>query len=449
MGFSKDLKGTGGRNDGPRAVENAGEIPLLVTTDGFDRKNNSITGVNTVTGEEMTISMATMDEFADFFANRERYTSPEDRKRAAERTLAKQPNVGKWYGEALQRDPDDVGVVIQMQSVKRLNDRDGNAQRYIARWGNMLTTTPALESSARAQVQVGIGNNANSKYPSRETKAFFMNKTSAATPSALEGMLTGRLENAGGQPLNGVVQPQILISARMDNDIEVGTASPRFIKETGEFSSDIEEFIGQPLHRFNAQAMAALAGVVGVPIEKLNIITIADDELATRSNRPHFRESERDVVMDEIRQIHDKAQKGECEVAITPGTRSFTMQHLRDSLIKGEDDPRQSFHKRGFIEADVSYQVSERDDDTNRVYMKNMFPVGFIHSLDSENFARTNLKDLASKAMGFADDRKMNLHAVVEKSADNEATQDAEAAQSSDNENDDVYQSYGSSMDPR
>lgn len=393
--FSRD----GGASDGPR-IKNVGEIALEVTS--IDQKTNAVTGFDLSTGEERTVNFATVGEYADFYADRRRFTTANDRTQEASKQLAKQPS-----GKSLTRGGVEEGDVVQFQSVKELTDG-----KLIARWANSVTTNASagVDAYRRMEIQITIPKDNEStqqKYQRRPGRAYDMDATEPASLEALERMTDAQVRRHSGEALPAPMRNTVLIA--VSDGVETKSAGVDMPWGDNGPATGVDTLFAKKLDNFDFRQVSALAGRVGVPFEKLNFA-----EAGSR-NAP----SDIAAAKEEAKEIHAAAARGELGVTITPGFVGDLMVHAKLNVIDREQRASTNtravtLSDRGYFTADVALMANEAttNPETGKTYaaqaaFKTVLPAEFLKPVKDDNFIRRRISDLGDTAMevGLAKDR--------------------------------------------
>lgn len=393
--FSRD----GGASDGPR-IKNRGEIALEVSS--IDHKSNVVTGFDLSTGEELTMNFATVGEYADFYADRRRFTTANDREQEASKQLAKQPS-----GKGLTRSGVEEGDVVQFQSVKELTDG-----KLIARWANSITTNASagVDAYRRMEIQISIPTDDEStkkKYPRRTARAYDMGATEPASLDALERMTDGQVRRHTGGALAAPMRNSVLIA--VSDGVETKSVGVDMPWGDNGPATGVDALFSKKLDNFDFRQVSALAGRVGVPFEKL-----AFAEAGSRNAPKNIA-----AALAEAKDIHAAAASGELGVTITPGFTGDLMLHAKTGVIQREkwaatNTRSITLSERGFFTADVALMANAAttNPETGVTYsaqtaFKTVLPAEFLKPVKDDNFIRRRISDLGDTAMeiGLAKDR--------------------------------------------
>ncbi|MCB5411722.1 hypothetical protein [Pseudogemmobacter faecipullorum] len=396
--FKRDDEGSEGRR-----IVNHGEVPLKITA--INAATNSVTGVDLRKddGSEVTISMVSVGEYADFYTNRNRFTNAQARTEEASKQLAKQPTA-----KGLGRNGVEIGDVVQMQSVKELTDG-----KIVARWMNALTTDgQANDAYKRMQIQISIPkDNASTegKYERRAARAFDIEATVPATREALESMTDGRVRRDDGRALEGAMRNSVLVAISDGVDTKSVAVDMGWDRQKNQPATGVEALFNRDLDNFNYRPMAALAGRVGVPFENLKFL----DGNARNGIQDH------DAARAAAQEYYDAGKRGDVGVTITPGFVGDLMVHIKQNIMAREQSAAKSsravsLSERGFFTADVAIMSSpERVSNDGEVRgpqsaFKQILPAEFLHPTADEKFVRRKASDLGHDAITAAMDKDRN-----------------------------------------
>lgn len=396
---------SGEASDGKR-IQNRGDIAVRVTK--LDSSTNSVTGINMSSPEleEVTISFATVGEYADFYSNRNRFTNADARQQEASRQLAKQPTV-----KSLSRNAVEINDVVQFQSVKELADG-----KLIARWANAVTTNAqAADAFARMEIMISIPKDKQSteaKYERRVARAFNMADTAPASREALDDMTDAKVRNSDGRVLEGSMRNAVLISITDGTDVKAtGVDMPW---GNGGPATGSDALFARPMDSFNYQPVAALAAKVGVPFERLSFVE------AGSTNAPQ----DMKFAQETAREIYEASQRGDVGVAITPGYVGDLMLHIKQNIIAREQQAANntrtvSLSERGFFTADIGLMsgVETNDPKTGEVRpaqtaFKQILPAEFMHPTSDDKFIRRKASDLGDDAIQRMMENDMDRAAI-------------------------------------
>lgn len=376
------------QKDGPRPVENIHSVSLKIEeiADG----GRTATGVDIASGEVMTISLATVDEWARVGVNPRQFTNQEDRDAKAKKDLRKQPSLS------------DVkpGNIMNFQQVKKLNREGG---RMIAKWTNALLNDPEREAAFSAQVKVEIKNADNPASERREITAFMMNDTQAANPQSVGAALSRMTAEAGDEPMADARLARPLLVTIVANDEastpQVATVFPTWDGEAKDHKQGVDSIFERGQNRWAIGPMAALAAKLELP---LDVVKPWVDDRASTAVRP-------DEVEDfkaQAEAIYEAAQKGQIAVLVTPGVQATTMPFLKDKLIAGEreDSFQPNLSDRHYFSADVSLQARPGDGNYPASWqVKELQPSEFLSNKGHDNYRTRNLPDLGDMAVAVAE----------------------------------------------
>lgn len=392
--FSRDDDATAGNR-----IINRGELAIEVTS--LDAASNSVTGINLSSpdNEEITVNFATVGEYADFYANRSRYTNADARQQEAAKQLAKQPTV-----KGLGRNGVEEGDVVQFQSVKELADG-----KLIARWANAVTTNKQeVDAYRRMEVMIAIPkDNASTagKFERRVGRAYDLEGTQPASREALDRMTDAKVRRSDGSALEGYMRNSVLVS--ITDGVDVKSAGIDMPWGNGSPARGAGELFARPMDNWNYQPLAALAAKVGVPFENLTFVD------ANARNAPRDIERARDAA----REIYDASERGEVGVTITPGFTGDLMLHIKQHVMKREEQAASNsrsvnLSERGFFTADVALMSTAESTDPEsgeirpaQTAFKQILPAEFLQPTGNENFIRRKASDLGDEAIRIATEK--------------------------------------------
>tara|TARA_R110000737_G_scaffold127218_3_gene159771 strand:+ start:28989 stop:30293 length:1305 start_codon:yes stop_codon:yes gene_type:complete len=375
--------------DRPR---NMGHVTLQV--ESFDNNNNSVTGTDPLTGEEMTVRMATKDEVADVYADRRRFTTEEQRHNWARSQTKKQPTT-RSLGNNMMGD----GAVVQMQNVRELPDGD-----LIARWANFVTTDPSIDTYKRAEIDVHIPkNNSDTKSPfeRRFATILFPDDARSATPQSVTEMTQNRVVGDDGGAPDAMIRSSVLVTVSDGSLVESGMARTSFDHDTKSFNSGPDALFDAKLDRFNWMPMAALAGRLEKPFEELTF----DTESRRKIPEP-------DKTMQMAKAVYDATQRGELDVVVTPGVTADLMKHVTEKVLRSEANAEKNpnaatLSDRRFYTADVGFRVNEGQNDyPDALGIKEIHPSERLYSKSSEMNVQRNERSIGETALQTAQARE-------------------------------------------
>jgi hypothetical protein len=387
-------------NEGP-SIKNLGDIAIKV--EHLDRSENSVTGTDMQTGEERTIFMATRDEFADFYVNRNTHTNADARREQAARQLAKQPNVSSF-----QRNAVEIGDILQFQSVKELADG-----KTVARWANAVTTNAQKDDAyKRLQIQITIPKDNDStagKFERRPARAYDLEQTVPASREALESMTDSVMRRDDGTALEGRIRNSVLIAVSDGVEVKSTSVDLPWDREKNGPATGVDAVFARKLDAYSVETMAALAGRVGYDFDRLELLT-GDARNAVRNP---------EKALQDAREIYNAAAKGQVGVTVTPGWTGELMPHIKQDVMKREERARDndrivSLSERGYFVADVAFMsVPEKDRPGGGVYpaqtqFKQVLAAEFLKPASSDEFVRRRVSDIGADAMEIATERDRN-----------------------------------------
>jgi hypothetical protein len=374
--------------------------------ESLDRDTNTFNGVNMETGEQMSIRMANVDEFARHYAPR-RIETDAERQAWAERSIAKQPSAKD------QSRKGDIGGVIQMQNVKELPNGD-----HIARWNNYLTTSPDNQAAFAAEVEIFHRERKNEHNETRSWRdikailvddAFPMEDPSSA--AKVENLLSNNSQRL--LPMDFDVKTAAVVVLTIDGDEEkrYGRVFTEYDKEAKRSVLGADHNITRPTtSSYEALGQLALAATMDIPFERLqhgNVQGGDDPEYA--------------------RAMYDAIQSGDVKVSVAPQIQGNVMKHLDDELVATKDSPK-GFANRGFFQAHVGMEKGGLIKDSNEVYdgsFRQILDSSFTADKTSTNFVQRNIGEITS-AIADSADRKREM--MPKPQAEQAKEQDQEAA---------------------
>lgn len=364
------------KKSGPRN-ERLGNI--AITVESFDRDTNTVHGFDPKTGEELSIRMATREEFADIYVNRDRFTTEESRRQQAINQTRRQPTVGGMANNVA-----GDTVVLQMQSVVRKPDGE-----LVARWMNALNTQPEIDAYRPGYIDVHIPkSNEETKgaYERRFASVVFTDDTEAATMAALDHMTSNRIRGLEGNVLEGRIRSAVMVAVSDGLNTDTALLRTAYDRETKDFVAGGAALLEQPATKFSWKAQTALAAMVDKPFRELR-----------------FND---DVSKDEAAEIYQAVQDGYVSVAITPAVQADLMPQITDKIVKLEnsaakdDGATARMSGRKFYEADISFRsMPAKDDFPATTNIKEIMTTGFLKPENDPNHVAIRLADLGAQSI--------------------------------------------------
>lgn len=371
-------------------ITRMGNVPVQV--EDWDRKTNTIEGINLRSGEQVSIRLATGDEIADFYVNRNKQPTEDGRKRVANEQIANRPDL-KTLNSKVR--PALEGQIVQLQGT--LKKADGE---MIARWAKPVTADLDLDIAMRGEAE----------FVKVQTKDVDFRKMNFVQPrlaqpvtrESLDSALQNMAHDHHGQVAEGEVgsRPLVVMQDRSGN-IEsgflytpsVGTGKDRYLL-AGADGPDAA-FQNIKMSQYNHRIVAATAGRADVELSELkdfDKLTPDQQQVSTT--------------------IHDMARRGQIEMAIAPGFTANLLPNQSKAVIQSEENTRGSgsLSGRGFYEADISLRTYRNDADSPvDARVKEVIETSFLHNPSSPSFVRRDKDAIAGNAIQHARDNHGGL----------------------------------------
>lgn len=317
---------------------NLGDVVLQV--ESINQDEQSVSGVDLRTGEELTISLAKPDEIAKFFTSRNDSRPFEDRLDDAASRVKRRPDI--VMGGKIEE-----GSVLRLENTRSFEV--GGEVKHVAMWPEALARNPQREAVVIAAVEASI----------RQDGKPFLKLYDTDAPSRLsdfdmESAFTGDFK---GRPM---ATSGIVVTARDENNDTY--TSTLFTDFRSKASPSIESALnsGNGIGRYEVLAAGVVAASTGKMFDELNI-------------NPRVPE----VEVARARQVYDDIVNGagEFEVMVVPAaTVQFIPTHAEPDFLKefhgtpdGKADPKitpdagVSYSGKGVVPSVISISMHKTD----------------------------------------------------------------------------------------
>ena len=384
----------GNRSRGQRNSNNDFIGNVVLKVESFDFQRNAATGITT-DGEEMTIRLADAKEFADMFANRQRYTTEDARLRVGKQQTGNRPGMDTMAQKM------EIGVgAIQFQSVKRI----GNDE-LVARWMESVATTMD-DTYVRAQVRIPVPKSneetagANDR---RRADIVLPNTATAATMEVLDQFTQNRITGDDGRTLDGDIRSAVFVAVQSVDDPVETPSSLVWVgwdKENKRLETGGEALFDRPLNAHNWETMVPLAAQAGVPFSDLKFADSVNAQ-DRGTNAPG---------------LYDATMAGNIKVVVAQGFTAEIMPRLVGDLVKSEqaaldsEGRRATMSDRGFFEADIGLRYRDGSGDYSaQTSVKQVLANEFLPAAAANNYVRRELEAIGERAISAAESRGVVL----------------------------------------
>lgn len=382
-----------------------GNIALEINSvsEDVDPSKNKITGTNIETGEELTIRLATKEEFARYLVST-RISAPAERQAAAERSIGNRASVSTVTNKSSD------GAVVQFDDV-RSTPQSGN----IARWAGSLTTNsprfpPETAATISAEITTFQYKDAATQVEKTGTKLTGILKNEAFAgddPDAIERVRSALEGNVGNLP--ALKKAGVLVAVTEpgnDNDKFYAVLSTQKDGDRGVITGLDENITRSPVGRFEALAQTALAAVAQINFDDLDSSKSSPDE------------------RDWLRGMYDAIQSGDLNISIAPSFEATLMPRVQERLHNAAKNSN-GMLDRGFFDANIGIRAGAprqgRDGDYD-ANIREVKPSGFLENKNSDSFVRARLGAIASQVVDIVDQsraRRSDPQAENEQSSSN------------------------------
>lgn len=386
-------------------------VHIIVGSYERDKKGvaYAVNGKNMRTGEDVTIRLATAEQYAKF------YTSPKEdwnvRLEKSEKAISRRPNITEFASARGSRAVPENGVLTF--SDVRVDD-DGT---LIGRWPNMVVNDPAIEAAVVCDYQVrtgiaGKGTAQQKKIPyilalfSREAVS-----SEEINREKLDKMFSGKLLDTGSELSTNVTA----IVGFNDGTKGTFTLFPQKIKQVGNeqqpFRSpqNVDEVFANTKLVNSASITAAtiIAAKAGIDFDQLKfgIRTNADEK---------------------YKRLYESVKNGEIKVIFVPGASLHPSKYTSQAILGLKDDGRGNISEAktnesllngsGYVSGVLG--IRHTSAETGQVvpaFVKSLFTDDRVPNPKSEFFIRRELTDIAEDIFRkqYGNDQSLEANADI------------------------------------
>lgn len=391
------------------STQRIGHIALAV--DKFDKETNAVKGHDITTGEAMTIRMASKDEFAALYVNRDRFDTEDKRKTEAARQTRKQPSATSMEEKVSE------GAVMQMQNVMIDNKGD-----YVARWANAVITDSSNQAAMSAMIEVNVPRNDEVDNPRRNANIVQVNEAFVPNTdnlSQIDNMLANNRD--GGMDFAFEAKTGVTVAVSTGENTEGFRLMTGWDKEEGKAIEGLEANVTrQPYDFREANAQTILAASAGISFDDLKSPVQADGY-------------DRDYMQGLYEAVKDKA----VDVSVAPTIQGPLMPFVRDRVIESELKQEEGkgaakLSNRGYFEAHIGLQQGDLKPDSNERYMTGIREVaatGFLRPTNDKQHTPVWSGEIAARIADVAATKQQAVEAAKAKTNDQGKDRSADMGQ--------------------
>lgn len=389
--------------EGP-SIKSLGNFPVAI--ESFDPKTNSIEGRNLrdPSAGMVSIRLATANEIADIYLNRNKFPTEAERTSNAEQQIKKRPSVSSLNSKLSDGDG-LVGQVVQVQGVREKPNGD-----MIARWVKPLTAQPEIDNALRGQVQFFKVETKSQEF--RKANVLFPKLAEPLDKDSLDRNLQNQTQDFNGTTVEGEVQSRPMV-VLMDKEGNMENGFLYTMKESKEDGAPLRvgadgsdsAFRNIQVNKWNHRVMAAAAGR-------------ADIELGDLKGFDNLDEGQKQAAS----AIHDMARNGQVETAIVPGFQTVLLSQLHERILGHENGSQPNSRHigsltspdRGYFEADISLRTYMNDGDQPVIArMKEMEAAHALAHPNASHFVKRERDGLAKQSLQHARDNFGGLEGLM------------------------------------
>ena len=437
-------------NDFVKSTKRKSKAPknnIHVIVSGYERDDNGVAyavkGKNMLTGENVKVRLATVEEYARFFTKSDSYMNV--RLDHAKQALRNRPEISDFGALRKARGVPENGVITF--SDIRVDD-DGT---IIGRWPNTVIIDPDIEAALLCDYQVRT-RLVNEGTADQKTTAFILAMFSREAVSSeditrekLDHMLSGRLLDT-----QSPMQTNVTTVVDFGDGMGTFTFFPNQIKETKTVLKDghntdvnvyrspqgLEESILNKVIR-NPTIMAAavaIAAKAGIPFDDIP----ADYDILEQIEAEARNTKEEDEEIDirgKYKDLYDSVKDGTYKVVFIPGASLYATKFASQAILGLKDDGNGNMKETitnesrlkgaGYVSGVLGIRhISAGTEKPIQATVKSLYTDSFILDQNDINFVRRGARDVGQeifkKIYGDAPSSQINANTTPQHDTDDE-----------------------------